>query len=164
MSSIFLIGMPGAGKSTLGVQLAKFRAQRFIDTDLLIQEHVGASLQQICDQQGYLKLREYEEHILLSANFDNAVVATGGSVVYSEMGMQRLASIGPRLYLQISLSTMRQRIGTAANRGLAQAPGTSFDSLYHERSPLYEKWATARLELDSLSPHEAICALQGVEL
>lgn len=164
MNSIFLIGMPGAGKSTVGVQLAKLRTQRFIDTDLLIQERVGKSLQHICDTEGYLKLRQYEEQILLEADFDNAVVATGGSVVYSEPGMQRIAELGPRLYLSISFDTMCERIGSAQDRGLAQAPGASFENLYLERAPLYERWASSTVVVDKLSPQQAMDAISTLTL
>ncbi len=94
--TISLIGMPGAGKSTVGVVLAKLCGLAFVDTDLAIQSHAGATLQDILEREGYLHLREIEEGILLGVALENAVIATGGSVVYSEVAMRRLRSAGGR--------------------------------------------------------------------
>ncbi|WGO97315.1 shikimate kinase [Saccharophagus degradans] len=149
--SITLIGMPGAGKSTLGVQLAKTLAKQFVDTDLLIQQAVGMSLQQYLEENGYLALREQEQQVLLSANLTNAVVSTGGSAVYSEQGMARLQKLGPCIYLQVSFQTMQHRVTNASSRGLAVAEGTTLKDLYTERLPLYERWATHTVNCDEQS-------------
>lgn len=99
--NVILIGMPGAGKSTLGVLLAKALAKTFIDTDLLIQEQAGATLQQIVDEQGYQVLRQLEEAVLCSLTTHNSVIATGGSAVYSEPAMRYLKEQGRCIYLRL---------------------------------------------------------------
>ena len=149
-SSIVLIGMPGAGKSTLGVLLAKALARPFIDTDLLIQAKVGMTLQAYLDAHGYLALRAVEEEVLLTADLTHSVIATGGSVVYSDAGMKRLGDLGIRLYLKISLKTMERRVTNAAQRGLACAPGTSMAALYEERCALYTGYADETVVADDL--------------
>lgn len=154
--AIFLIGMPGAGKSTLGVSLAKVLARPFIDTDLIIQSRVGSSLQNFMDESGYLALRDVEESVLMAHDFGNAVVATGGSVVYSDKGMARIGSLGIRLYLEISYATMEQRVNNAAQRGLACAPGTSMRKLYDERRPLYIKYADKTINVDKQSFYQSL--------
>lgn len=155
-STVFLVGMPGAGKSTLGVQLAKLLALNFIDTDILIQQRVGMSLQDIVNQHDYLYLRAIEEQVLLDSDFGQSVVATGGSVVYSNAGMQRLQSIGPCIYLRISYETLLTRVLDESSRGLAVAPGTDLRSLYDERLPMYEQWATITIDCNSLSQAEIL--------
>lgn len=155
-SSLVLIGMPGAGKSTLGVQLAKRLVKTFVDTDLLIQAESGMSLQEYLDQQGYLALRALEEKVLLSHHFDGCVVATGGSAVYSDKAMQHLKTFGPTVYLSISFDTMRKRITNQGSRGLACAPGTRLEELYRERLHLYEKYHDIKVDCDSLPQEEAM--------
>ncbi len=140
--SLVLIGMPGAGKSTLGVQLAKSCALPFIDTDLLIQQAISDTLQNYLNMHGYLALREREEQQLLNSHLDHAIVATGGSVVYSQSGMQRLQKIGVCVYLHIDFATLQSRVTNQSSRGLAVAKGTTLDALYNERLALYKQWAT----------------------
>lgn len=149
--AIILIGMPGAGKSTIGVQLAKMLALDFVDTDILIQQKAGMSLQAWLDKFGHLALRELEQDILLHTQFEHSVIATGGSVVYSESGMTRLREIGICFYLQISCKTMLSRVNNTKTRGLAVAPGTTLEGLYEERLPLYEKWAEHTVRCDGKS-------------
>jgi len=139
--SIILIGMPGAGKSTIGVVLAKLCGLDFLDTDLAIQSGAGATLQAILESEGYIHLRQLEEVVLLDVNLSRSVVATGGSVVYSEAAMQRLQSAGPVVYLQADLGTLEQRVASAPLRGIASEAGQSFAELYAERTPLYERYA-----------------------
>ncbi len=158
--AIFLIGMPGAGKSTLGVSLAKNLARPFIDTDLLIQSRVGMSLQAYLDAHGYLALREIEENVLLEHDFGLAVVATGGSVIYAEKGMSRLGALGVRVFIDIKYSTMVERVNNAEERGLACAPGTSMLSLYEERRPLYIKHADIIVSVDNMSFDMSLNTLQ----
>lgn len=155
-SSLVLIGMPGAGKSTLGVQLAKRLVKTFVDTDLLIQAESGMSLQEYLDRHGHLALRALEEKVLLSHDFDNCIVATGGSAVYSEKAMQHLKRFGPCVYLYISFDTMLKRLTNKESRGLACAPGTSLEQLYRERLGLYEKYADFRIDSDSSSQEQAM--------
>lgn len=139
--ALILIGMPGAGKSTLGVLLAKALAKPFIDTDLLIQQRLEMTLQDYVDSAGYLALRDVEEQVLMQADFGHGVVSTGGSAVYSRAAMDHLAGFGPRIYLQVSLPTLLKRVNNQGRRGLACAPGTTLEMLFDERRPLYESAA-----------------------
>lgn len=144
--SIVLIGMPGAGKSTLGVLLAKKLGRDFIDTDLAIQVREGKTLQQILDQSGYLKLRAIEEQVLLSQDISNKVIATGGSAVYSSAAMQRLKQAGTIVFLDVPLDELRNRIYDYDQRGIARRPEQSFEELFSERRALYLKYANARID------------------
>lgn len=156
---LFLIGMPGAGKSTLGVLLAKQLVRSFIDTDILIQQRCGLGLQEYLEQHGFEALRALEERVLLDAHFADSVVATGGSVVYSTAGMARLGSLGPRIYLCVSLATVLQRVTNRDERGLACPTGTSLHDLFEERRPLYERYADHTLELDACNFDQALAGL-----
>jgi shikimate kinase len=133
--------MPGAGKSTLGVQLAKETARDFVDTDVAIQLREEKTLQAIIDESDYLKLRRIEEEVLLSLNISNHVIATGGSAVYSERGMLKLKTLGPVIFLDVKLDELRRRIDNYDHRGIARRPDQSFEDLYEERSALYKKYA-----------------------
>lgn len=139
--SVILIGMPGAGKSTIGVQLAKALALDFIDTDLLIQLQSGETLQTFLDREGHFALRELESQVLLAHDFPNAVVATGGSAVYGDAAMQHLKRFGPAVFLHVPLADLEQRITDHDSRGIAKAPTQSFADVYAERLPLYERYA-----------------------
>lgn len=140
-ATISLIGMPGAGKSTVGVVLAKQTGLAFTDTDLAIQVREGATLEQILQREGHQRLRIIEEEVLLTLPIDAAVISTGGSVVYSLPAMERLHSAGPVVYLQADLNTLEQRVAAAPPRGIASPAGQSFAELYAERTPLYERQA-----------------------
>nr|WP_243748724.1 shikimate kinase [Pseudomaricurvus alcaniphilus] len=157
--SIILVGMPGAGKSTLGVMLAKALGKDFVDTDLLIQSQAGTTLQQIIDQQGYLHLRAVEESVLLGCQFGNHVVATGGSAVYSEPGMQHLRKFGAVVFLDVALDELRKRVTDYDNRGIARREGQSFESLFAERRALYLRYADLRIDCAGLSHNEALAKL-----
>lgn len=139
--TISLIGMPGAGKSTVGVILAKLTGLRFVDTDLDIQVREHATLQEIIEQHGYLHLRAVEEEVLLSIDLDQAIISTGGSVVYSEACMRRLQEAGPVVYLSADLATLERRVAVAPLRGIASDTGQSFAEVYAERTPLYRRYA-----------------------
>ncbi len=139
--TISLIGMPGAGKSTVGVILAKLTGQRFADTDLDIQLREQATLQEILESEGHLRLRQIEEEVVLACDLDHAVISTGGSVVYSETGMRRLAAAGPVVYLTADLATLEQRVSAAPLRGIASGSTQSFAYIYAERTPLYQRYA-----------------------
>lgn len=156
-SNIILIGMPGAGKSTVGVILAKLCAHDFIDTDLLIQSSQHQSLQQIVDTQGHLALRAIEEKILLDLHCENTVIATGGSAVYSAAAMAHLHTLGPIVYLQLDLPSLEIRVADFSMRGLAKRTDQSFADLYAERTPLYERYADITVACAGKSP-ELICA------
>jgi shikimate kinase len=139
--NIILIGMPGAGKSTVGVILAKRIGFHFIDTDLIIQAQEKSRLQQIIDAQGLQNFRKIEEQMLLKLHAEHSVIATGGSVVYSEKGMKALANTGSLVYIQVSLSALQKRIADMGQRGLVMSKGQTFEQLYQERTPLYEQFA-----------------------
>lgn len=159
--AIVLIGMPGAGKSTVGVLLAKRLAMGFIDTDLLIQEIEGKTLQAIVDGQGCGALRAVEERVLCGLEARHAVIATGGSAVYSDKAMEHLRTLGVVVYLQLPLAGILARVKNLSTRGLARRPGQSLEDLFHERALLYERHAQLRLECDGLTAEEtvdAVCA------
>lgn len=136
-----MIGMPGAGKSTVGVLLAKISGLAFRDTDLDIQVNAGATLQEILEQEGYIKLRAREEQVLMSITLDNAVISTGGSAIYSESVMQRLGEAGPVVYLEVDIDELKSRVAQAPNRGVASNSNQSFIDVYDERTPMYERYA-----------------------
>ena len=139
-NNLILIGMPGAGKSTVGVILAKRLGFDFIDTDLLIQAKEKCRLQQIIDNQGLHCFQQIEEQTLLDLNTEQSVIATGGSVIYCPAGMAALAEIGHLVYLQVPLESLQQRIADMGQRGLVMASGQSFAQLYAERTPLYQSY------------------------
>lgn len=144
--------MPGAGKSTIGVVLAKLSGRRFVDTDLNIQVHAGETLQQILEHKGYRYLRALEQEVLLDIQLDQAIIATGGSVVYSEPAMQRLKIAGPVVYLEANIATLEKRIAAAPLRGIACGPGQNFADIFAERTPLYRRYADLIVDADAGTP------------
>ena len=145
-NNLGLIGMPGAGKSTLGVLLAKRTARSFLDTDLLIQKAEAASLQQIIEQRGVESFRSVEERIVLELDCSSCVIATGGSVVYSQAAMEHLGRLGRRIYLDVPLAELERRLGDLDKRGVIRGPGQDLEGLLAERRALYERWADIRLD------------------
>ncbi len=133
--------MPGSGKSTVGVILAKMTSRDFIDTDILIQLSEKRSLQDIIDSGGHMALRSIEERVLLNVDYDNHVIATGGSAAYSHAAMTHLQSIGKIFFLNADLPTLRSRIKNFDTRGLAKRPDQSFSDLFNERLALYKQYA-----------------------
>ena len=146
MKTIVLIGVPGAGKSTVGVILAKTLGMNFIDTDILIQERTGRLLQELIDDRGADAFLAIEEATLLSLDADNTVIATGGSVVLSDRAMKHLKSRGIVLYLDISLKEMVRRLKNITTRGIVLFPGQSLSDMYDQRIPLYEEYADIRID------------------
>jgi shikimate kinase len=159
--SIILVGMPGAGKSTLGIQLAKKQALNFVDTDLLIQLHAGSPLQTLLDDKGYLALRAAEEKVLLDNKFPGFVVATGGSAVYSDAGMQHLKRFGAVVFLDVPLDELRQRIDDYETRGIAKRPDQSFTELFEERLALYKKYADITIECGNRDQNTLLAEIMG---
>lgn len=155
-SGIALIGMPGAGKSTIGVLLSKRLALDFLDTDLLIQLHEQRTLQQILDSEGYLRLRAIEEEVLLGVDAHGCVVATGGSAVYSEPAMRHLAEHARIIWLDVPIDELRRRIHDYDSRGIACRPGQDFASLYAERCALYRRHAATRIDCAGLGVEEVV--------
>lgn len=155
-SNIVLIGMPGSGKSTVGIILAKQITKRFMDTDILIQNMAGKSLQEIVNSEGHMALRAIEEKALLSVKCKNHVIATGGSAAYSEPAMLHLKKSGTIVFLQTSLDALKTRIHNYETRGLAKRPDQSFQDLFDEREFLYRKYAEITVESSHLT-QEQVC-------
>lgn len=157
--------MPGAGKSTIGVLLAKQTSKDFIDTDVLIQVAEGSLLQDIVDSQGYLVLRAIEEGVLLGLSCCNCVVATGGSAVYSDAAMQHLKAGGMTVFLDVDIATLNSRVHDYETRGLAKRPDQSFAELFEERLVLYRKYADLTVNCIGLTQEE-VCSkiITGMQL
>lgn len=161
MTSIILIGMPGAGKSTVGVLLAKRLALGFVDTDVRLQEIEGKTLQAIVDAEGYEVLRQVEERVLCGLEVCGSVIATGGSAVYSDQAMAHLKRLGRVVYLQVSLPGILARVTNLATRGLARRPGQTLEDLFHERAALYRHYADIELACDGLTAEETVDAISA---
>ena len=153
-SNLTLIGMPGAGKSTIGIILAKNLGLGFIDTDVLIQINQQKTLQQITDESDHLKLRAIEEEEVLKINIENHVIATGGSVVYSEKTMAHLLGISKTIFLEIDFEEIKNRIHNFETRGIAKAKNQSFKELFRERQILYKKYAEITIDCNVLDQEE----------
>ena len=138
--------MPGSGKSTLGRQLAEYLGFSFIDTDLLIETRQGKKLQAIVDQQGYLTLREVESQELQQLQLDHSVVATGGSAVYSNKAMKHLQKQGIVVYLKVDFEEIIKRIDNENCRGIARPADQGLQSVYAERTSLYEQFADVTID------------------
>ena len=151
--NIILIGMPGAGKSTLGIVLAKIMNKSFIDADLAIQNQCDKTLQKIIDSLGPDGFIEVENQILSEITAENSVIATGGSAVYSDAAMKHLASIGTVVYLKIAYETLVERLSDFSERGVVMKGGLgmSLRDLYDERLPLYEQYAEITVDVNDLS-------------
>jgi len=156
-TNIVLIGMPGSGKSTVGIILAKMTSKDFIDTDVLIQTCEGRTLQDIVDKDGHMVLREIEEKVLLTIDADNHVISTGGSAAYSKPAMMHLRSRGVIIFLHADLTTLQERIGNFETRGLAKKADQTFEDLYLERLSLYTQYADITVESCGFTQEE-VCA------
>jgi shikimate kinase len=148
--------MPGAGKSTVGVVLAKHLSYDFVDTDLLIQVTSQRNLQEIIDTDGYLVLRQLEEDVLLELSVENHVISTGGSAVYSDAGMIHLKSAAHCIFLNAELATLEARIHDFPTRGIAKKAEQSFAEVFEERRVLYSRYADIVIECDELNV-EQVC-------
>jgi len=146
MDNIILIGLPGAGKSTVGVILAKTLGLNFIDTDIAIQEKTGRLLQEILDEDGPEVFKEIEEETILSLHPDNTVIATGGSVVCSRDAMVYLGLTGVVVYLKISYDEMEDRLNNITTRGIVLLPGQTLRGMYDQRIPLYKRYADLTID------------------
>ncbi len=152
-NNVVLIGMPAAGKSTLGIVLAKILNKNFIDADLLIQNQCDRTLQKIIDAMGPEGFIEVENEVLSNITASNTVIATGGSAIYSDAAMTHLAQIGTVVYLEISFESLKERLNDLQERGVVLKGGISMSlrELYEERRPLYERYAEVTVNVDDLS-------------
>ncbi len=152
-SNVVLIGMPGSGKSTLGIVLAKILNKDFIDADIVIQNQCDKTLQKIIDAMGPEGFIQVENQILGDLKAENSIVATGGSAVYSDEAMRHLSDIGTVVYLKISYEQLVTRLSDLQERGvvLKGGIGMSLRELFDERKPLYEKYAEITVDVNDLS-------------
>ncbi len=153
-TNLTLIGMPGAGKSTIGIILAKNLGLGFIDTDVLIQINRQKTLQQILDESDHLNLRAIEEEEILKLNVNRHVIATGGSAAYSDKAMLHLQRISTIIFLEVSFGEIERRIRNFATRGIAKAKNQTFRELFDERQVLYNRYAEMTVHCDGLDQEE----------
>lgn len=154
--NIILIGMPGAGKSTVGVVLAKKLGYAFLDSDLVIQSREGRLLHEIISEQGVEGFWAAEEAANLSIEADRTVIATGGSVIYGHRAMKHLKQIGTVIYLKLSCRAVADRLGDLDERGVTLRDGQGLTELYAERVPLYEKYADFTVDCEHLAIREIV--------
>lgn len=155
---ISLVGMAGAGKSTVGRALAEQLGWRQVDTDSLIEAYFGAPLQAVFDHLGYDAFLDAEEQLVAELSARRCIVSTGGSVVYRQRAVDRLRELGPVVFLRVRYETTQQRVEPQSHRGLAIRPGQTLHELYLERQPLYEQAAGLIIQVDGATPEE--CARQ----
>ena len=147
--NIVLIGMPGAGKSTVGVVLAKRLGYRFIDSDLVIQEQYGKLLHELITEHGVEGFWQIENAVNAGLDVHGSIIATGGSVIYGQEAMEHLREIGTVIYLKLTYEEIEHRLGDLNARGVTLKEGQNLADLYEERIPLYEKYAHITLECDN---------------
>ena len=158
--NIILIGMPGAGKSTVGVLLAKRLGYSFVDTDLLLQTEQRGRLQEIISREGLERFKELEADTLCGLETTHSVVATGGSAVYSSRAMERLRALGQLVFIDIPLEELLTRIHDMDTRGLVIGPDESYEQLYLERQPLYEKYAETTISGGGMTVEAVAAAIE----
>jgi shikimate kinase len=161
-SNITLVGMPGAGKSTVGIILAKHMSFGFIDTDVLIQMSQQKSLQQIIDESGHLNLRAIEENEILELNIENHVMATGGSAIYSVNAMKHLLNISKVIFLDGGFEEIKKRIHNWGTRGIAKLKNQTFRELYDERQFLYNKYAEIMINCNKIDYEEIAMNISNI--
>jgi len=162
MKNIVLIGMPGAGKSTVGVVLAKNMGYSFLDSDIVIQEQEGRTLHELIEAHGTDGFLKIEERVNAALSPKQAVIATGGSVIYGERAMQHLGEIGIIVYLQLSYESIAERLGDLNERGVALKDGQTLLDLYAERTPLYERYAHLTINCESKNIREIVTEIAGI--
>lgn len=153
--------MPGAGKSSAGIVLAKFLGYEFIDSDLVIQKKCGMLLKDIIANEGHDGFIKIEDKINSDIDADKSVIATGGSAVYGRNAMQHFGEIGTIVYLRAAYDTISSRLSDLSTRGVAMNPGQTLLDLYNERSVLYEKYCDIAVDIDGLTIEETIRKIAG---
>lgn len=154
MKNIVLVGMPSAGKSTIGIILAKVLGYQFLDSDLLIQEQEKELLKDIIDKRGIDGFLAIENQINREIDTDHTVIATGGSVIYGKEAMEHLQETGVIVYIKLTLQTISERLGNIKQRGVVLRKGQTLKMLYEERCPLYEKYAHIIVDGENLNTEE----------
>lgn len=155
-NNVVLIGMPGVGKSTVGVVLAKSMGYSFVDSDLLIQEREGKLLHEIIEERGLDGFNEVENQVNASIQARRCVIATGGSVVYGAQAMEHLKEIGIVVYLSLPCEELAERLGDLNERGVSIRPGQSLADLMRERAPLYERYADVTINCENRQIREIV--------
>ncbi len=159
---ITLIGMPGVGKSTVGLALSKELEWAFVDSDYIIESIYGVPLQEVTDAVTKEEFLDIEMQVIESLRLFRTIIATGGSVVYRESAMQHLRSLGPIIYLRAPLDLILERIARNPQRGIAIAPGQTIEDLFTERSALYKKYAHCILDVNEYNPEECAKAVEHI--
>lgn len=157
--SIILTGMPGAGKSTVGPLLARKLGLPFEDTDAIIKQKDGRELKAIVSEDGFEMFLDIQQRVILSQDLKECIVATGGSVIKSDVLMQYLKSIGTVIYLKYDFQVLEQRL--APDRRLARAGGQTFRQVFEEREPLYIKYADSIIDCTGKAPDEIVKEISG---
>ena len=156
VDNMILIGMPGSGKSTVGVILAKVLGYGFIDSDLVIQEKEGRLLPEIMEEEGIDGFIQIENRVNSSLAAKHSVIATGGSVVYGREAMEHLGRIGKIIYLKLPYEELTTRLGNLKCQGVVHRDGQTLKELYEERVPLYEKYADFTVDENGLGVEETL--------
>ncbi len=156
MANVVLIGMPGCGKSTLGVLLAKAMRMDFVDTDLIMQNRAGKPLQQMVDELGVDGFSKAEEDCICSLNLENTVIATGGSVALEERAMKHLAKTGVIVFVKLTYETIEGRLKNISTRGITLKKGQTLRDLYDYRQPFYHRWGQVIAQADEQDIEETV--------
>lgn len=154
--NIVLIGMPGSGKSTVGVLLAKAMKYQFIDGDLLIQRQEGSSLVDIINERGIDAFLQVENQVLREIDTEASVIATGGSAIFSEEAMEHLGQQGILVYLDVCCEEIIRRVHNISTRGIAMKPGKTMQDLFDERKPYYERYAQITIPCDKKNMEQIV--------
>ncbi len=160
MKNVILIGMPGAGKSTVGVVLAKRLGYTFLDSDLVIQQKYGKLLHELISEHGVEGFWKIENDVNAGLTCDRTVIATGGSAIYGAEAMEHLRSIGTVVYLRLTLPQIEERLGDLTERGVTLREGQDLKALYEERTPLYEKYAHVIIDCDGQRVRELVTRIE----
>ena len=162
--NITLIGMPGAGKSTVGVVLAKRIGMDFVDTDLIIQKEYNKTLSEIIDEKGIEEFKKVENDVISKLELDNTIIATGGSAVYGKEAMKHLRDISKVVYIELTEENIEDRLGDLNERGVVLEDGETLQELYDERIPLYKKYAHIIVNADDMVLREVVKNIEKVML